>query len=233
MDETPFPTSPENHFFFALELSHRGVHIQSLAPRFIGEFQKGIDYRRDKESFRRQFYQHVLIAQDYGNYKISIHSGSDKFSLFSDMGVLSEGSLHLKTSGTSWLEAMRLVALRNPSLCREIHRYALSKSKEASRLYPVTTDLTRIPNLQELKDQELFSLLDQEDSKQLLHITYGFLLHATDGEGKNLFRDQLYHTLTQYEEEYWSLIEKHIEKHLNALGVPLTLPLSPVEREMG
>jgi len=233
MDETPFPTSPENHFFFALELSHRGVHIQSLAPRFIGEFQKGIDYRGDKEAFRRQFYQHILIAQDYGSYKISIHSGSDKFSLFSDMGGLSEGSLHFKTSGTSWLEAMHLVALRNPPLYREMHRYALSKFKEASRLYPTTTDLTRIPNLQELNDQELFSLLDQEDSRQLLHITYGFLFHATDGEGKNLFRDPLYHTLTQYEEEYWSLIEKLIEKHLKALGVPLTLPLPPVGREMG
>jgi len=219
MDETPFPTSPENHFFFALELSHRGVHIQSLAPRFIGEFQKGIDYRGDKEAFRRQFYQHVLIAQDYGNYKISIHSGSDKFSLFSDMGGLSECHLHLKTSGTSWLEAIRLVALRNPSLYREIHRYALSKFKEASTLYHVTTDLTRIPNLQELNDQELFSLLDQEDSRQLLHITYGYLLNAKDRDGKNLFRDQFYHTLTQYEEEYWSLIEKHIENHLSSLGV--------------
>jgi hypothetical protein len=219
MDEIPFPTSPENHFFFALELSHRGVHIQSLAPRFIGEFQKGIDYRGDKEAFRRQFYQHVLIAQDYGNYKISIHSGSDKFSLFSDMGGLSECHLHLKTSGTSWLEAIRLVTLRNPSLYREIHPYALSKFKEASRLYHVTTDLTRIPNLQELNDQELFSLLDQEDSRQLLHITYGYLLNAKDRDGKNLFKDRLYHTLTQYEEEYWSLIEKHIEKHLSSLGV--------------
>ena len=219
MDEVPFPTSPENHFFFALELGYRGVHIQSLAPRFFGEFQRGIDYRGDKEAFRRQFYQHVLIAQNYGNYKISIHSGSDKFSLLSDMGGLSEGFLHLKTSGTSWLEAIRLIALRNPSLYREIHRYALSKFKEASRLYHVTTHLTRIPNLQELSDQELFSLIDQEDSRQLLHITYGFLLQAKDSDGKNLFKDQLYQTLIQYEEDYWSLVQKQIEKHLSALKV--------------
>jgi len=221
MDETPFPTSPENHFFFALELSHRGVHIQSLAPRFVGEFQKGIDYYGDREAFRRQFYQHVLIAQDDGNYKISIHSGSDKFSLFSDMGGLSEGHLHLKTSGTSWLEAIRLVALRNPSLYREIHRTALSKFKEASKLYHVTTDLSRIPSLQELNDQELPGFLDQEDSRQLLHITYGYLLNAEDGDGKNLFRDPLYRTLTQYEEEYWSFVEKHIERHLSSLGVKI------------
>jgi hypothetical protein len=183
------------------------VHIQSFAPRFVGEFQKGIDDRGDKELFRRQFYQHVLIAHNDGDYKISIHSSSEKFSLFSDMGELSEGSFHLKTSETSWLEAIRLVSLRNPSLYREIHRYALLKFKEASKLYHGTIDLIGIPNLQELKDQELSSLLDQEDPRQLLHITFGYVLHAKDEDGKNLFRDPLYRTLTQYEEEYWSRIE--------------------------
>ena len=58
LDETPFPTSPENHFFFALELSHRGVHIQSLAPRFLGEFQRGVDFHGD----RRDLPQTILSA---------------------------------------------------------------------------------------------------------------------------------------------------------------------------
>ncbi len=219
MDGAPFPTSRENHFFFALELSQRGVHIQSLAPRFAGEFQKDIDYRGSREAFRKQFYQHVLIARDYGNYKISIHSGSDKFSLFSDMGGLSGGFLHLKTAGTSWLEALRLIALGNPSLCREIYRYALSKFKETSSLYQVTAGLSRIPNLEKLSDEELPALLDQEDSRQLLHITCGDLLNAKDEAGKNIFRNQLYQILIQYEEDYWSLLENHFEKHLNLLGV--------------
>jgi len=219
MEEVPFPISPENHFFFALELSHRGVHIQSLAPQFVGESQKGMDDRKEREAFRRQFYQHALIAQDYGNYKISIHSESNKLSVLSEIGRLSNRSLHLKTAGTSWLEAMRLVALRNPSLYREIHRYALSLFVEGSKRYPVTADLSQIPNLQELQTQELSRLFDQEDSRQLLHIPYGFVLHAEDEDGKNLFRDQLYHTLTQYEEEYWSLLEKHIENHLNSVGI--------------
>jgi len=219
MDAMPFPTSAENHFFLALELSHRGVHIQSFAPRFIGEFQKGIDTSGDKEAFGRQFYPHVLIARDYGEYKISIHSGSDKFSVLPDMEKLSEGHLHFKTVGTSWLEALRLIALRNPLLYREMHRYALSRFQEASKLYQVSADLTRIPNLEELKDQELPMLLDQNDSRQLLHITCGVLLDAKNQAGENLFKNQLSHTLNQYEEEYWSLLEKHIEKHLNFLGV--------------
>jgi hypothetical protein len=200
-------------------LSHRGVHIQSLAPRFIGEFQKGIDYRGDRDDFRRQFYQHVLIAQDYGNYKISIHSGSDKFSIFSDMGRLSKGFLHLKTAGTSWLEALRLIALGNPSLFRKMYSFALSRFNEASNLYHVKADLNRIPNLEELSDEELPALLNQEDSRQLLHITYGYLLNEKDKTGKHLFKDQLTHTLMQYEEDYWSMLETHIENHLSSLGI--------------
>ena len=218
MDDTPFPTSPENHFFFALELGHRGVHIQSLAPRFIGELHKGIDYHGNREDFRRQFYHHFLIARDYGNYKISIHSGSDKFSVFPEVGRLSKGYLHLKTSGTSWLEAMRLIAFMNPSLFRAMHLFALSGFREISNLYDRTTYLRQNPNIEELNDQELPLLLDREDSRQLLHVTYGYILNAKDEVGKHLFRDQLYHTLMQYEEDYWSLLEKHIEKHSSSLG---------------
>ena len=219
IDETLFPTSPENHLFFIIELNYRGIHIDSLAPRFIGEFQKGVDYRGNLSEFREQFYQHAIIAQDFGNYKISIHSGSDKFSVFPDIGEMAQKGLHLKTAGTSWLEAMRLIALMNPSLYREMHQFALSIFKEASKLYHVTVNLDRIPKIETVQDQELPSLLEQEDSRQLLHITYGYLLNAKDENGKNLFKDRLFHNLTQYEEDYWSLLEKHIEKHINALGL--------------
>jgi hypothetical protein len=219
VDETPFPTTPENHLFFIIALKHRGVEIDALAPRFIGEFQKAIDYLGNLEDFRRQFYQHVLIARDYGNYKISIHSGSDKFSAFPTMGKLAEGGLHLKTAGTSWLEAVRLIASLSPSLYREMHRWALSRFAEASKLYHVTTDLQRIPKLEGLRDEELPTLLDQDHSRQLLHITYGYLLNAKDGNGNYLFRDRLYQMLSQYEEDYWSFLEGHIGKHLDSLGV--------------
>jgi hypothetical protein len=61
--------------------------------------------------------------------------------------------------------------------------------------------------------------MDQEDARQLLHITYGYLLNAKGEKGKPLFRDEFYDILLQYEEDYWSLLEKHIEKHLSLLGV--------------
>lgn len=219
IDEMPFPTSPETHLFFIIALNHRGVLINSFAPRFIGEFQNGVDYRGDIEDFCKQFYQHVLIAQYYGNYKISIHSGSDKFSVFSHMGELAKGGLHLKTSGTSWLEAMRLIAFMNPPLFREMYRLALSVFKDASKLYPATIDLDVIPRLEEFKDDDLPTLLDRDESRQLLHITYGLLLNARAENGETLYRDRLSQTLSQYEEDYWSLLEEQIERHLNSLGL--------------
>jgi len=219
IDETPFPTSPENHLFFITQLNHRGVHVDSLAPRFIGEFQKAIDYRGDVKAFREQFYQHSLIAQYYGNYKISIHSGSDKFSVFPEIGKLAKDGVHLKTAGTSWLEAVRLIAQKSPVLYREMHQFALSAFPEATKLYVVTTDLTRIPRLESLRDEELPELLEQEDSRQLIHITYGFLLNAKNREERFLFRDRFFSTLNQYEEDYWSRLERHFGNHLISLGV--------------
>ena len=229
LEGIPLLTSPENHLFFALELSHRGVHIQFLAPRFIGAFEKGIDHSHGREAFCTQFYRHVLIAQDYGNYKISIHSDSDKFSLLSDIGKLSEGFLHLKTSGTSWLEATRLIALTSPSLYKQMHQFALSIASEASRVYRMRTDLTGTPQLEDLPDQKLPTLLDHDGIRQLLHISYGHLLNAKNEAGTSLFRDQLYHTLTQFEEDYWSLVEKQTDKYLSGLGVKKEL-IERIER---
>jgi hypothetical protein len=215
----PFPTSPENHFFFNLELSHRGVRIQSFAPRFVGKFHKGIDLQRNREDFRKQFYQHVLIAHEEGDYKISIRSGGGEHSVLPRIGELSKGGLHLKTDGTSWLEAIRLIALMSPALYREMHQFALSVFQEAIRSYSVTTDLDQIPKVEELNNEDLPDLLDKDDSRQLFYITYEYLLNAKNDAGGSLFKDRLYPILTRYEEDYWALIERQIEKHLHSLGV--------------
>jgi hypothetical protein len=112
-----------------------------------------------------------------------------------------------------------LIAEIAPPLYRQMHEYALSVFKDAAKLYHVTTDLEKIPDVNRLKDQELVTLLDEVDSRQLLHITYGYLLNAKTPEGADLFKSRFFHVLTQFEEEYWSLLERHIEKHLISLGV--------------
>jgi tagaturonate epimerase len=130
IDETETPTEPLQHFFVANELSLRGVKLDTMAPRFIGEFQKGVDYIGDIDLFEEELKIHAAIARYFG-YKLSIHSGSDKFSIFELIGKHTKGLFHVKTAGTNWLEAMKLVAMRNPKLYREIHAYALSMFLEA------------------------------------------------------------------------------------------------------
>lgn len=115
IDETLTSTTPESHYFVASELIAGGVEITSLAPRFCGEFQKGIDYIGDIEQFKNEFKMHVKIAENFG-YKISVHSGSDKFAVFPIIGKIANGEYHLKTAGTNWLEAVRVIANKNPLL---------------------------------------------------------------------------------------------------------------------
>jgi hypothetical protein len=100
-----------------------------------------------------------------------------------------------------------------------IHRFALSKFVEASGVARATADPNRIPNVGDFQDQELAALLDRDDSRELLHITCGYLLNAKNEAGNSLFKDQICHILAQFEEDYWSLLEKKVEKHLDDLRV--------------
>ncbi len=216
IDETETPTTPHQHFFVANELRRRGIKIQTMAPRFCGEFQKGIDYIGDLDQFDREMKTHCAIADHFG-YKISVHSGSDKFSAFPSIGRNTRGHLHLKTAGTNWLEAAKLVAMKDPSLYREMHKFALRAFPEAQKYYHVTTDLTKIPDVDKLSDSELPVLFNNNDSRQLIHITYGLILGAKDGAGCPLFYDRLYALWAEYADEYSDLIFEHIGKHLEML----------------
>ena len=218
IDETATPTEPAQHFFVARELAARGVHPVTLAPRFVGEFQKGIDYIGDLAAFEADFAVHAAIAEHFG-YKISVHSGSDKFSVFPTVGKYTRGNFHLKTAGTSWLEAMTIVAEHAPALYREIHDFALSGAfEEARKYYHVTTNLDNIPDLKELSDAQLPALLEKNnDARQLIHITYGLILNAVDADGADRFRTRLYHVWRQYAGEYAARLERHIGRHLELL----------------
>lgn len=216
IDETETPTTPLQHFFVANELLRRGVHFATMAPRFCGEFQKGVDYIGDLKQFEREFEFHAVIAQHFG-YKLSIHSGSDKFSVFPIIGRMTKGVFHVKTAGTNWLEAMNVVALKDPSLYREVHKFALSVFNEAKKYYHVTTDLTKIPNVDNLSDTELPSLFKQNDARQLIHITYGLILNEKDSKGNYVFRNRLSQVWHENEDTYASMLQNHIGRHLELL----------------
>lgn len=216
IDETQTPTSPEAHFFVASELEKMGVEVNSVAPRFCGEFQKGIDYIGDLEQFEKEFKAHSDIADNFG-YKLSIHSGSDKFKVFPIIGKYTNGRVHVKTAGTNWLEAMRIIALKAPALFRKIYVFAQEHFDEATKYYQVTTDLTKIPDITNMKDKELPEVLSQDDARQVLHITYGIILTSKDDENNYIFRDELYNVLNEYEDDYYQALERHIGKHIKLL----------------
>jgi hypothetical protein len=218
IDETLTPTTPESHYFVASELISGGVEIASLAPRFCGDFQKGIDYIGDVNRFTAEFDMHARIAERLG-YKISVHSGSDKFSVFPVIGEKTRGRYHLKTAGTNWLEAVRVIAETDPVLYRRIHKFAVENLDAARKYYHISTDLTKIPAIDAISDKDLPRYIDMDDSRQILHITYGLILTAKNEDGSYVYRDEIYNLLTKHEEKYYKALQAHIGKHLEKLGV--------------
>lgn len=219
IDETNIPTTEKAHIFIITRLEENGVKITGLAPRFPGEFQKGIDYRGDADELKASLKNHKAIAMEHGNYKLSIHSGSDKFSIFPVIGKTTHKKFHEKTAGTSYIEAVRITARKKPALYREIHKFALGRFEADRHSYHVTTDLTKIPALEFVPDEGLEELLDSDDCRQLIHITYGSVLQEETAEGKYLFRDRIMHVLETNEEEYYTQLKKHFTKHLKGFGL--------------
>jgi hypothetical protein len=229
IDETVSVTTPLQHFFVARELLDAGVSFATIAPRFCGEFQKGIDYIGDIAQFEKEIRLHAAIARHLG-YKLSIHSGSDKFSVFPVIGRETQGRFHIKTAGTSWLEAARVIAITEPSLYREIHGCAISSFNEAKKYYHITTDLSMLPDITAFKDGGLAALFDNNGSpqnnealhskavRQLIHITYGFILGQKNPDGSFTFKDRLYRLWKLHEDKYRQTLVKHIGKHLELLA---------------
>jgi len=222
IDETVSVTTPLQHFFVAHELIDMGVSFATIAPRFCGEFQKGIDYIGDIAQFEKEIKVHAAITRYLSTasqgYKLSIHSGSDKFSVFPYIGRETRGLFHVKTAGTNWLEAMRVAAIVDPSLYREVHNYALSVFEEAKKYYHVTTDLSKLPDISTIKNEELPKLFENNEVRQVIHITYGLILSYKNNDGSFVFKDRLYNLWKMNENEYRNALVKHIGKHLDLLN---------------
>ncbi len=207
VDETETPTSPAEHFFIASELGRLGVRWVSLAPRYVGRFEKGVDYIGDLAEFKVELAQHAAIARVLGPYKLSLHSGSDKFSIYPIAAGLTRGLVHLKTAGTSYLEALRTVAQVDPMLFREILAFA-RQHYEVDRLsYHVSAQLDRVPAPDALDDAALPGVLDQFDARQAAHVTFGSALAH--------FGERLLGVLLEHEEVYNALLEAHFKRHLS------------------
>lgn len=205
VDETETPTSPLEHFFVANELRRLGVQWVSLAPRYLGRFEKGVDYIGDLAGFDVELAKHAAIARALGPYKLSIHSGSDKFRVYPIFARHAGGLVHLKTAGTSYLEALRAIAEANPNLFREVLSYALERYEEDSATYHVSADPRKVPQPEVLRSEQLRVVLDQFDGRQVLHVTFGSVLERF---GKSLLT-----ALEENEEVHYRALEAHFGRH--------------------
>ena len=207
IDETLTITTPAEHFVVASELALAGVRPDSVAPHFSGAFEKGVEYAGNLNDFARDFVVHQQIADHFG-YKLSVHSGSDKFSTFSTVGRVTKGRVHVKTAGTNWLEAVAVLAERDPALYRKAHKFALAHRPEAEKYYHVSTNVADIPDIDLQSDAYLPEYLKIPASRQTLHIAYGLLL------AEPWFREPFFALLADCEEEYYERLVRHIGKHL-------------------
>jgi hypothetical protein len=156
MDETAIPQSPAELIVILAALADAGVPVQTLAPKFSGRFNKGVDYVGDIAAFFKEFEADVRVArwsaETFGlpkSLKLSVHSGSDKFSLYKGIGeiIRKEGAgLHLKTAGTTWLE--EIVGLADSggdglAMAKEIYRAAYDRFDEVIAPYAEVVDIDR------------------------------------------------------------------------------------------
>ena len=185
VDETATPTSHLEHLYIVSEMQRLGVRWVSLAPRYVGSFEKGVDYIGDLDALRADLAGHAAIARAFGPYKLSLHSGSDKFSVYPIAVEDTRGVVHLKTAGTSYLEALRAIAQVDPALFREIYGLAFERYDEDRRTYHVSAQPTRAPQPDSLADEQLPAVLDQFDAREMLHVTFGSALARYETEIKS------------------------------------------------
>jgi hypothetical protein len=218
VDETETPTTIPEHYFVASELNRLGVEWVSLAPRYVGRFEKGVDYIGDLTVFEADFARHVAIASALGPYKLSLHSGSDKFSIYPIFDRVAGDLVHLKTAGTSYLEALRATAGTDPDLFREILAFAFERYAEDRASYHVSADPAKVPTPDQLADGELATVLDDFDGREMLHVTFGSVLTVADAAGGYRFRDRLLATLQADEEAHYAALEAHFDRHIAPFG---------------
>lgn len=212
VDETQTTTSLHEHLYIASELIRLGVSWVSMAPRFVGRFEKGVDYIGDLDELEANIAGHSAIMRYFGNrYKLSLHTGSDKFGVYPIAMRYTGGLVHLKTAGTSYLEALRVMAQLDPVLFRRVLDFARDRYENDRKTYHVSALLANVPASADLTDAQLPDLLNQFDTRQVLHVTFGSVLDTFGADLHALLRANL--------ATYHAGIKAHFDRHIAPLTV--------------
>jgi tagaturonate epimerase len=206
MDETDAPQSPVELLIILAAIADEKVPIQTIAPKFTGRFNKGVDYVGDVAQFTKEFEEDLaaiaFAVKRYGlpeNLKLSVHSGSDKFSIYKAIYTAVhkfDAGVHLKTAGTTWLEELIGLAEAGGSgleIAKEVYAEAFAHAEELCKPYATVIDIdyAKLPSVEEVNgwtSEQYTSALRHDQSnaaynpsfRQLLHV--GFKVAAKMGE---------------------------------------------------
>ena len=235
MDEVEKPQTPVEMLFILKMLADKGVPAQTIAPKFTGRFNKGVDYVGNLEQFAKEFEEDVLVidfaVKEFGlpaELKLSVHSGSDKFSIYPIMAEVinrHDKGLHLKTAGTTWLEEVIGLAKADGEglvLAKKIYANSLNRKDELCAPYADVIDIdgSKLPAIEEVNswDSEKFQNTLRHipghpdynaNFRQLIHVAY-----AVASELGKEYTD----LLEKYEDIVGGCVEENIyERHLKRL----------------
>lgn len=235
MDEVESPQTPVDMFFILKMIADLGIPAQTIAPKFTGRFNKGVDYVGDASQFAREFEQDVLVidyaVKNFGlpaTLKLSVHSGSDKFTIYPIMAeIISkyDKGLHLKTAGTTWLEEVIGLAVAGGEaldVAKEIYTKALGRKEELCAPYADVIDIDdhRLPSAPEVAAWSSAKFADtlrhipghpdyNPHFRQLIHVGYKV---AAEME------DRYTNLLKQHKDIIGQCVEENIyDRHLKRL----------------
>lgn len=224
VDETDQPTTLAEHYIIAEQLLRSGMRLASLAPRFIGEMEKGVDYKGDLAALESSLHDHNAIAEALGPYKLSLHSGSDKLSMYGRFAKATKGRFHVKTAGTSYLEAVRVVARHDPALFRRVVDFSRDRYDTDRATYHVHATHAMVPAPADVKDDHELEGLYLEhwadvpqgkgftkSGRQILHCTFGSVL--TDP----VLGPEVKGCIDAHPDTYRDILDDHFGRHLDAL----------------
>ena len=223
VDETDQPTTLAEHYIIADQCLKGGMKLVSLAPRFIGDFEKGIDFIGDLGALEASLHDHAAVTETLGPYKLSLHSGSDKVSMYGLLAKATKGRFHVKTAGTSYLEALRVVAKHDPAAFRGIIDFSRDRYETDKATYHVSATLADAPLTSDADDAVLESEYLElwkdvpvgkgftKPGRQILHCTFGSVL--TDDKWGKIVLD----CLKTHPNTYTEVLDDHFGRHLDAL----------------
>jgi hypothetical protein len=232
VDETDKPQTPVDLFLILAMIAREGIPAETIAPKFTGRFNKGVDYVGDLAQFEKEFDQDLCViafaVKEFGlppSLKLSVHSGSDKFSLYGIINRLIKkhnAGLHVKTAGTTWLEEVIGLAeagWEGLEIAKEIYESAVSRFAELTAPYAPVIDIdpARLPSLSEVEnwDSAAFTAALRHDPKnprynphfrQLIHVSF-----KVAGEMASRYTDALKeHEAVIAQNVTANLFERHI-----------------------